>query len=336
MCIFQKRNLARESVHMSTKVIEIMNQLGRKRKPFLFIVDFEFKSSQVYLLNEVDPEQILYDVNGISNYKTQEIVDKQLEFEVEPVMKSRYKKAFDIVQEHITHGNSFLLNLTMPSRIETNYSLKEIFYKSRAKYKLLVNDTFVVFSPETFVKTNGQRISSFPMKGTIEAMVPDAEKKLLESKKELAEHFTIVDLIRNDLSMVAKNVKVDRFQFIDRLKTNRKELLQMSSEISGELPDNFQNEIGEMLFKILPAGSISGAPKRKTIEVIKEAEKYNRGFYTGVFGIFDGKNIDSAVMIRFIENTGNGLVHKTGGGITAQSNVEEEYKELISKIYIPV
>ena len=142
--------------------------------------------------------------------------------------------------------------------------------------------------------------------------------------------------MRNDLGMVAKNVRVDRFQFIDRISTNRKTLLQMSSEISGELPIDYKNRLGDILFSMLPAGSISGAPKKKTLEIISEAEQYDRGFYTGVFGIFDGKTLDSGVMIRFIEKTAGGFIYKSGGGITSQSDPEEEYRELLDKIYIPL
>ena len=313
-----------------------MNQFGADRTPFLFLIDFDMKMPVVLPLTKVDAEEILFDINGYSNFETPADLNKKLDFEVDPVEKSRYKNAFELVQKHITHGNSFLLNLTMPSRIETNYSLKEIFFQSKAKYKLWFRNEFVVFSPEIFVRTIGSKISSYPMKGTMDAKIPNAKRLLLESNKELAEHFTIVDLIRNDLNMVAKNVKVDCFQYIDHLKTNRKELFQMSSKISGKLPEDFREHLGEMVFKILPAGSISGAPKQKTLEVIKEAEQYDRGYYTGVFGIFDGENIDSGVMIRFIEKTEEGLIHKTGGGITAQSNVEQEYKELIDKIYLPI
>ena len=174
------------------------------------------------------------------------------------------------------------------------------------------------------------------MKGTIDAGLPQAKERLLTSKKELAEHFTIVDLIRNDLSMVAKNVKVDRFQYIDHIKTNRKELFQMSSEISGDLPSNYKENLGNIIFKMLPAGSITGAPKQKTLEIINEAELYDRGYYTGIFGIFDGSSLDSGVMIRYIEKTEDGFMYKSGGGITSQSILDEEYQELIDKIYIPL
>lgn len=321
---------------MERLTIKILNLLGGEKVPFLFVIDFDLKMPWICPLAEVDADEVLYDINGRSNiWKTPDL-DKKLELNVLPVDKTRYQKAFDQVQKHIGHGNSFLLNLTLPSKIETNFNLKEIFYQSKARYKLWYKDEFVVFSPEIFVRTNGRKISSFPMKGTIDASLPDAKNTLLTNEKELAEHYTIVDLIRNDLSMVAKNVKVDRFQYIDHIKTHRNELLQMSSEISGELPENFNEHIGDILFSMLPAGSISGAPKIKTLEIIKETEQYNRGYYTGIMGIFDGENIDSGVMIRFIEKTPEGFQYKSGGGITAKSNCDEEYQELIDKIYIPV
>lgn len=87
---------------------------------------------------------------------------------------------------------------------------------------------------------------------------------------------------------------------------------------------------------MLPAGSVTGAPKRETIKIIEEVEQYDRGWYTGVFGIFDGKQLDSAVMIRFIERDSEGLIYKSGGGITFMSDPAKEYEELIAKVYVPV
>ena len=94
--------------------------------------------------------------------------------------------------------------------------------------------------------------------------------------------------------------------------------------------------MGDIIFTLLPAGSISGAPKNKTVEIILETEQYDRNYYTGIFGVFDGNNIDSGVMIRFIEQTPDGLVYKSGGGITALSNMDDEYNEIINKIYVPI
>jgi para-aminobenzoate synthetase component 1 len=85
----------------------------------------------------------------------------------------------------------------------------------------------------------------------------------------------------------------------------------------------------------LPAGSISGAPKKKTIEIIRQAEITERGYYTGIFGIFDGSALDSGVMIRFIEQKNDQMIFRSGGGITVNSQPEQEYREMIDKVYVP-
>jgi para-aminobenzoate synthetase component 1 len=90
------------------------------------------------------------------------------------------------------------------------------------------------------------------------------------------------------------------------------------------------------LVKLLPAGSISGAPKTKTVEIIRQAEQEKRGYYTGVVGYFDGKNLDCGVMIRFIEKQNGTFFYRSGGGITTQSIAEAEYQETIDKVYVPV
>jgi para-aminobenzoate synthetase component 1 len=136
--------------------------------------------------------------------------------------------------------------------------------------------------------------------------------------------------------MAASEVEVKRLMYLDRITTNKGEILQMSSEISGKLPVNYTENIGTMIAKMLPAGSICGAPKPKTVEIIREAEKYDRGYYTGIFGYFDGKNLDSCVLIRYLEISGNKLTYKSGGGITFMSNCQSEYDELIRKVYVPV
>jgi para-aminobenzoate synthetase component 1 len=213
--------------------------------------------------------------------------------------------------------------------------LRDAFHNAVAPYKLL-HDDFVVFSPECFVKIMGNKIHSYPMKGTIDAGIHNARDIILRNKKELWEHNTIVDLIRNDLSMISENVRVTKFRYITKIKTHKNELLQVSSEIVGILPPDWKHNLGNLLLRLLPAGSVSGAPKRKTLEIIQEAEDGKRGYYTGVFGIFDGESLDSAVMIRYIEKTREGYRYRSGGGITALSVEEEEYKELIDKIYVPI
>ncbi len=313
-----------------------MNRWGAEGRPFLFLLDFALQKPEAFPLDELSPEEVLFSFNEINNLeRAGALEEKQVEFKAFPVSRERYCRAFSRVQQHIRRGDTFLLNLTLPSRIECNLSLKEFFYRSKARYKIFFRNRFVCFSPEIFVKTEGDLIRSFPMKGTIDARTEKALEKLLSSKKELAEHFTIVDLIRNDLSRVASEVEVSRFRYVEKIKTNRNEILQMSSEIRGRLRPAYRQAPGDMMLALLPAGSISGAPKKKTLEIIRKAENYDRGFYTGVMGLFDGQNLDSAVMIRFVEQTPEGLVYKSGGGITSQSRCEEEYNELKDKIYVP-
>ena len=315
--------------------IEKINELGSKRTPFFFMIDFEMKKPIIYPLDEL-PDHIWYDLNGVSNRKANETDSVFFRFEPNPVSKQEYTKAFAIVQGHLQYGNTFLLNLAFPSQVDTELSLEDIYHRSEAKYKLHLKDELVVFSPEIFVQIKDDYIYSYPMKGTIDAEAMGADLNILNDKKETAEHSTIVDLIRNDLSMVAKEVRVTKFRYIDTIKTNVNKLHQVSSEIRGKLSSDFHDRLGSILFTLLPAGSISGAPKPKTLEIIREAELYDRGYYTGVFGVYDGETLDSGVMIRYIEQTADGsLRYRSGGGITAMSDLETEYQELIDKIYVP-
>ena len=128
---------------------------------------------------------------------------------------------------------------------------------------------------------------------------------------------------------------MDKYRYIDVLHTNKGNILQTSSEISGKLPAGYQKHIGNILDAMLPAGSITGAPKDKTMEIIHEAEGYDRGFYTGVMGIYNNGELNSAVMIRFLENDGLGTYFKAGGGITSKSDCSKEYEEVLQKVYLP-
>jgi para-aminobenzoate synthetase component 1 len=249
---------------------------------------------------------------------------------------SDYQSAFNKIQKQIRAGNSFLTNLTFPTPVEINLTLGQVFEFSRAPYKILLDGEFVCFSPESFVTIRNGVITAYPMKGTIRASAYRAEESILEDRKETAEHNTIVDLLRNDLSMVSKEVTVKRFRYIDKIITHEGEILQVSSEISGKLPSDYNRRLGELLFALLPAGSVTGAPKTKTTALIREVEQSDRGYYTGICGIFDGENVDSAVMIRFIEIHKGKMRFRSGGGITFLSNARNEYQELIDKVYVPI
>ena len=328
--------LLRQVMNNQISIKEKMNQWGKTGIPFLFIIDFELNKPLIFKIEEIDPQKLLYNINGKTNSKSRLKTIKNFDLIKHPESYEDYLVKFTRVKNEIELGNSYLLNLTCSTPVNTGFSLKDVFLNSKSKYNIWFDEKFVCFSPETFVTIHNGVIRSFPMKGTIDAMIPDAEKVILNDPKETAEHYTIVDLIRNDLSMVSKNVRVERFRYIDVIETNEKCLLQVSSEICGNLDDDYKSHLGDILFELLPAGSVSGAPKKKTVGIISTVEGSERGYYTGVFGIFDGDNLDSGVMIRFIENKNGNYFYRSGGGITAFSDPLSEYKEMIDKIYVPV
>lgn len=314
---------------------EQLNRWGHERVPFLFVIDFEMEKPLVWKLSDIPASEIRFDVNGFSNC-SERAVAETIDLYASPITFEKYKEKFDVVYQHLMYGDSYLTNLTIATPIELQHTLLDIYKKSSARYKLLFKDEFLVFSPEGFVKIQNGKIHAFPMKGTIDAALPDAREIILNNRKEMAEHVTIVDLIRNDLSIIAKNVCVKRFRYIDEIKTNKKKLLQVSSEIVGELEEDWTSKLGDILISLLPAGSISGAPKAKTLSIIAQAEMKKRGYYSGVFGYFDGRQVDSGVMIRYIEKKNARYYYRSGGGITTQSNAEQEYQETIDKVYVPI
>jgi len=306
-----------------------INRLAKEKIPFLVVSDFLAQKLDIIKLDELEKYDIEFSIK-----KPQSKKSKVISLRKNPISFDTYKQKFDRIIEKIKSGDTYLLNLTQATPIEPNLNLKEIYKLSNAHYKLRYKDQFVCFSPEQFVSISDNKIHTFPMKGTIDANIPNAKKKILDNQKEMAEHIMVVDLLRNDLSMVSKNVRVEEFRYITEIEAGDKNLLQVSSHISGELSKEWSSHLGNILKTLLPAGSISGTPKKSTLEIIKEVEEYERGFYSGVFGVFDGESFDSGVMIRFIEKTKSGYLYKSGGGITLDSNAQDEYNELLDKIYL--
>lgn len=317
--------------------IKRMNYYGRRGIPFFFLIDFDEDNCIVEEPRNLPDDEILFSFPSGGNYNEMPFtMEKDFVWKPYPQTIEEYFSSFDTVYRNLYAGNSFLTNLTCATPVGTDLTLEDIFIHSHAKYRLLMRGHFVMFSPEIFVRIEDGMIYSYPMKGTIDASYPDAASVILKDEKESAEHATIVDLIRNDLSQIASEVTVTKYRYIDEVHTNNGTLLQVSSEIRGRLPDDFRDTLGDVFFRLLPAGSVTGAPKKKTVEIIREAETYDRGYYTGVTGFFDGKNLDSAVIIRFVEQQPDGtMVFKSGGGITFKSDKRSEYEEMIQKVYVP-
>ena len=309
---------------------EQLNFYGEKKEPFFFIINYDKTQYEVIPLTNL-PDTIKYEINNELKYKKH--FNK---LEKEYAYFKEYKKKFTLLKEHIRQGNTYLSNLTTQTKIKSDLTLNQIFQKANAKFKLNYKNKFVCFSPERFCEIKDNKIYTYPMKGTIDAKIPNAKEIILKDKKELAEHTMIVDLLRNDLSIVSKKVRVENFRYCENIKAGDKELIQVSSKISGELEKHWERRIGDIITSLLPAGSITGAPKRKTVQILDEIEKYDRGYFTGIFGIYDGKKLDSSVMIRFLEQDKEGnYTYKSGGGITSDSQVDKEYQEMCDKVYIP-
>lgn len=307
-----------------------------KKRTFFFITNYDKSEFEVVPLKNL-PNDIKFQISN-----NPKINQHNTKLKKTPISFKEYSLKFSLLQNEILNGNTYLANLTTPTKVETKLSLNEIYEIANAKFKLNYKNRFVCFSPERFCQIKENKIFTYPMKGTIDANIKNAEQIILEDKKELAEHTMIVDLLRNDLSIVSKKVKVDKFRYIDKIKAGQKELLQVSSKISGELENDWESKIGEIISALLPAGSITGTPKKKTVEILTKIEKYDRGYFTGVFGVYDGKNLDSSVIIRYIEpditsniQKLNHYIYKSGGGITSDSCVQKEYEEMCDKVYIP-
>ncbi len=326
-----------ETIKVFPHWVARMNQLGAEKIPFLFILDFDLSSPLVLTFQEVIEQGIRFEINRDDSSPANSFIrKKEIPLQLFPINPDEYRGGFEKVKKAIQAGDTYLLNLCYATRLSGLSSLGEVFDAANAPYKLFMPKQFVVFSPEQFVAIGEGTIRTFPMKGTIDATTPNAKEILLADIKEQEEHATVVDLLRNDLSIVAVDVKVERYRYISEIITSGKTLLQCSSEISGRLADDYLQRLGSIIYALLPAGSVTGAPKKKTVELIHAIEPEPRGYYTGVFGMFDGERLDSGVMIRMIEQRPDGFYYRSGGGITYRSDMQQEYQEMVDKVYVPI
>ncbi|TVQ50114.1 MAG: aminodeoxychorismate synthase component I [Saprospirales bacterium] len=320
-----------------SKSEQLMNSLGKKGEDFVFILNYKLDQCLICPPDQAAKMGFYYKFDHRTNSPLTEEKNKAFISQPKfiPPSFDKYSYAFEKVMEEIIAGNTYLINLCFQSRLKSPVDFDQIMDHASSKYKVLLKEKFISFSPETFVKITDGKIHTHPMKGTISANLNNADQILLNDKKELSEHYTIVDLLRNDLSISAKNIRVEQFRYLSKIQSGERSLYQTSSHITGKLPNNYTEQLGTILFGMLPAGSITGAPKVKTMEILDRVELFERGFYTGIAGIFQNGELDSCVLIRFIEKEDNAYFYKSGGGITFLSKLKDEYEELIEKIYVP-
>lgn len=189
-------------------------------------------------------------------------------------------------------------------------------------------------SPESLIKVNGKKVTTNPIAGTRPRGKTEfedimTEKELLEDEKELAEHKMLLDLGRNDLGRVCKigSIDIDKFMKIEKYK----HVMHLVSEVSGTLKDDLSAI--DALIATLPAGTVSGAPKIRAMEIINELEDTKRGVYSGAIGYFSANgNMDFALAIRTMFIKDQQAYIQAGAGIVYDSVPEKEFDETIHKL----
>ena len=262
--------------------------------------------------------------------------------------KETYTKKWEKTREALLLGESYELNLCFPVSLSIEGDLFLYYQSLKAKQKTKYSAYFpnkdsriLSFSPELFFEVNGDQIQTEPMKGTIlrgNTSKEDAENKsiLQTSAKERAENVMITDLYRNDLGRIAKQgtVQVTDLFLVKGLST----VWQMVSKVEAKLKEPFT--WFSVLKALFPSGSVVGAPKRRSFEILRSLEENDRGVYTGslfVSELLDGKPwIRSSVTIRTMHLKPDGDLwfgsYGVGSGITVLSDAPAEYEECLSKL----
>lgn len=247
-----------------------------------------------------------------------------------------YQKNIQKIKDLIAKGDTYQVNYTLKSQFDFDDNIVTLFmqmlFNQSASYTAIINDSdryIMSISPELFFKTNGNEIISKPMKGTIKRgrnLIEDKIQKehLSNSAKDKAENIMIVDLLRNDLGKISEidSVIAHPIYEIEKYET----VFQMTSTVKGNYNGNSIKSIIENIF---PCGSITGAPKIKTIEIIKVLEEEERGIYTGTIGIIENKDMIFNIPIRTItiDKIKKSGELGIGGGIVWDSDSFYEFKE---------
>jgi anthranilate synthase component I len=249
--------------------------------------------------------------------------------------QTRYERAVEAAKEHIRIGDAFQIVLSQRAERPTSASALDLYRALRrvnpSPYLFLLElDGLALIgsSPETHVKLENGRASLNPIAGTTEPGEGDAAR-LLASEKDRAEHVMLVDLGRNDLSRVCRpgTVRVERFLEPERFS----HVTHLVSEVVGELSDGVTPF--DLLRATFPAGTVSGAPKVRAMQIISELEGYRRGPYAGAVGYaLPGGTLDTCIAIRTIVLADGVARLQAGAGLVADSDPAAEHQECLNKL----
>lgn len=254
--------------------------------------------------------------------------------------QTQYTHAFNQVQHYLHEGDAYQVNLAMPFHCTddiTQCSPMPLLQSFNAPFSAYMKtEAFTLFSvsPERFLSINNNQIETKPIKGTVpRGHTPEEDQALYDelkhSEKNRSENLMIVDLLRNDLSRsaTAGSVRVEKLFDIESFAN----VHHMVSTVLAQKAEHVSH--AQVLMRAFPGGSITGAPKKRAMEIITELEAEPRGFYCGSFGYFDDSGrADFNILIRSITATQHGAVCWGGGGVIADSTSENEYEEIFHKI----
>ena len=254
-----------------------------------------------------------------------------------------YRKKIKKIKSYLKLGETYQINYSNPIKYSYNQSkfelylyLRQIAQPANGFYLNTGRNKILSMSPERFFQIKNKKIKTYPIKGTIERSINIIEDEKLRmqlknSKKDKAEHLMIVDLLRNDLGKICKygSVNVSNLYNIKSFET----IHHMESQIYGELLKNITFK--DIINALFPSGSITGAPKERSMEIIDEVENYNREIYTGSIGYLSSKGVmNFNVAIRTLFFNQNNGQYCVGGGIVWDSTVEGERLEALNKAKI--
>ena len=279
--------------------------------------------------------------NLIKNGKKTEIEPLRLKSDFVPAFsREKYCDMVDKAKDYIKEGDIFQVVLSNRIEAEISGSLFDTYRVLRTTnpspymFYFSSNDIEIAgASPETLVKLNDRKLYTFPLAGTrprgkTEKEDLGLEQELLSDEKELAEHNMLVDLGRNDIGRISEigSVKVEKYLSIERFS----HVMHIGSTVTGTLRSDLDSLVA--IDSILPAGTLSGAPKIRACEIINELENNKRGIYGGAIGYVDlSGNVDTCISIRIAFARNNKVFIRSGAGIVADSVPDKEYDECLNK-----
>ena len=277
----------------------------------------------------------------IRNGEKEEFRPLQLGSTISPQFpKEKYCKMVEKAKHYIHEGDIFQVVLSNPMRAKAEGSLFDTYRVLRATnpspYMFYFSSDDIEIagaSPETLVKLEDKKLTTFPLAGTrprgkTKQEDRELEEGLLKDEKELAEHNMLVDLGRNDIGRISKigTVEVEKYMNIEHFS----QVMHIGSTVAGELRED--KDAIDAVDAILPAGTLSGAPKFRACQIIEELEQSKRGIYGGAIGYLDFTgNLDTCIAIRLVYKKKGEICIRSGAGIVADSVPEKEFEECCNK-----